>query len=402
VENDLDIPSYSYTPDLVDVNSPATPDSFEYVIITIDSLAPYFDTFVDWMNKKGIRTIVTLVDSIRADYPYGDTISDPAIDDTAGSIRSYLRHAHADCGTAYALLGGSLVPIHPFTDLYFSDLDGDWNFSGGGQPDYCHLDLWVGRLPCLNGEDILNWTEKVLNYEQNPGNGSFAYLTKSYCNQADYQQNWERCQHQNSLFPTYFDTQTVEEYPGPRDPDPTEPWGDSVIQDMNDPRGFITWQHHGKPQVVGILTKTHVPYYPSQWKSVITTYDTSTLSPNGGDEESPGNGLDNLSNKSKYSVLFSTDCDVANYISAHDSNTRSLPEGFLFFKERGGVAFLGAYASLQNVWYDSCRIEQWFFKTLFPRSPQSPIFQVGVCEAVARKKSSFGVRILPRLRNITS
>ena len=207
---------------LLNLTSSGLP-AYEYVIITTSALQPYFNNFITWKARKGINIGVVTVDQIYAKYT-GDYISSHPILDNPGKIRQYLSDAYQQ-GTVFALLAGRYtdVPVRygcPWyyntwtwatalpndfmvpADIYFADFNGDWNLDGNiyyGQtnsndgftqpsplpstsydnPDY-HPEIFVGRIACENGQEILNWTDKVIKYELNPGNGNSAYVANVF------------------------------------------------------------------------------------------------------------------------------------------------------------------------------------------------------------------------------
>ncbi len=156
----------------------------EYVIVTSDEFAPQFQTLADWKTKKGVPTVVRTVPWIDANYPGGC--------DTAERIRLFLKDALASWGTTFALLGGDtdVVPIRYAwtrhyggwsipTDLYYSDLDGNWNDDGDnifgesyvaalapGDSIDLYPDIFVGRAPVADALEVETFIEKTLAYER--------------------------------------------------------------------------------------------------------------------------------------------------------------------------------------------------------------------------------------------
>jgi hypothetical protein len=168
-------------------------DSVEYVIITADSFAAAFQELADWKTKKGIPARVITLDSIYADYTGADN---------AERVRNFIKDANSSWGTIWILLGGqcdyeweeevvprrnvwykrSYVGHYPDedtipSDLYFSDLDGDWNADGDGiygeSSDDVDLysDVFVGRAPVRTVTQAETFVNKVLTYEKNPPSG---------------------------------------------------------------------------------------------------------------------------------------------------------------------------------------------------------------------------------------
>jgi len=168
-------------------------DSAEYVIITVDSFKTAFQELADWKTKKGTPARVVTVDSIYNKYTGRDN---------AEKIRNFIKEVNSSWGTIWILLGGQcdyewgheIVPrrdvwyrhsgINEYpnedtipSDLYFSDLNGDWNADGdviyGESSDEVDLysDVFVGRAPVRTVTQAENFVNKVLTYEKNPPSG---------------------------------------------------------------------------------------------------------------------------------------------------------------------------------------------------------------------------------------
>ncbi len=156
---------------------------FEYLIITSPPLDTVFGRLANWKTKKGVPAVIRTVSWIEANYPGRDRPE---------KIRNYLR-ALPDSGLKWVLLGGDvdIIPcryayamtcsanFHPREDrlpcdLYYSDLDGNWNFDGdtifGEVEDSVDLypDLFVGRAPVNTISEAQAFVNKVLTYEKSP------------------------------------------------------------------------------------------------------------------------------------------------------------------------------------------------------------------------------------------
>jgi hypothetical protein len=166
------------------------PDTIEYVIITVDSLASTFQELADWKTKKGVPAKVVTLDSIYDNYMGADN---------AERIRNFIIDANSSWGTIWVLLGGQcdnewgqeIVPRRNVyyklvdgdeydtipSDLYFSDLDGDWNADGdwvyGESTDDVDLysDVFVGRAPVRTVSQTETFVKKILTYEKRPPSG---------------------------------------------------------------------------------------------------------------------------------------------------------------------------------------------------------------------------------------
>jgi hypothetical protein len=155
---------------------------YDHVIILGNSgFADAFAPLSDWKTAKGVPSTMVSVSWIQARYPGADT---------AEQIRSFIADAHGTWGSVWFLLAGDtdLVPTrrayamtceaggHALEDsigcdAYFADLDGTWNADGdavyGELTDAVDLypEVFVGRAPVRNIDDVNAFVEKVLNYE---------------------------------------------------------------------------------------------------------------------------------------------------------------------------------------------------------------------------------------------
>ncbi len=158
----------------------------EYVIITTEEYEPHFQPIADWKTKKGVPSVIRTVSWINANYPGGC--------DTAERIRLFIRDAFASWGTTYVLLAGdtNIVPtrytystyyggVEFVTDLYYSDLDGNWNGDGDsvfgegyngplapGDSLDLYPDIFVGRAPVGTLIEAETFVNKTLAYVANP------------------------------------------------------------------------------------------------------------------------------------------------------------------------------------------------------------------------------------------
>ncbi|KPL04328.1 MAG: hypothetical protein AMJ90_01095 [candidate division Zixibacteria bacterium SM23_73_2] len=172
VENPSDLPALSQVPN-------QTGGTHEYLIITHFNLDTSFQRLADWKKKKGIRTQIRNTLWIQNNYP-GDNLAE--------RIRNYIKIAYQDSGCVWVLLGGdtqiiperiAYIEFQSITeeipsDLYYSDLDGTWDYNGNniyGEPeDSLDLlpDVFVGRAPVSSVEQVQNFINKVFTYEKNP------------------------------------------------------------------------------------------------------------------------------------------------------------------------------------------------------------------------------------------
>lgn len=171
--------------------APPAPDdntdyNFDYLIIAPKYfMFNGFDRLAQWKTTKGIRTKVLLLDSINSKYT-GSTLQTrikKAIKDyyvkSSGRLEYVLLAADVDkiptlmCYGEVVAQGDTIRDYIP-TDYYYSCLeDIDWDKNGNGiygeLSDSISLipDVAVSRIP-LNREDISEYIDRLLLYEQSP------------------------------------------------------------------------------------------------------------------------------------------------------------------------------------------------------------------------------------------
>ena len=158
----------------------------DMVIITAADQASEYQRLADFKNLMGIRTEVRDLDWVRANYPEGVDLQE--------TVRMFITDAVSKWGTTYILLGADheVLPVrYGFSssyggefipaDLYYSDLDGNWDADGDGtfgegwvtpvlSGDQLDLypDVWTGRLPSANPAQAQVMIDKTLAYQETP------------------------------------------------------------------------------------------------------------------------------------------------------------------------------------------------------------------------------------------
>jgi hypothetical protein len=354
VQNKIDLPLAASFPPVI--SSPKITDGIpspEYLIITSGAIAPGFYPFLEWKNQKGVPTDLALIEDILA----STSGSDPA-----EQLRNYLIQAYND-GVRWVLLGGDedVVPIRylypgnvggyipelslqQISDMYYSDLTGDWDLDGDGvwgesyhdSPDI-YPELYVGRVPARAPEQAQIWSAKAIMYEKNPGNGDASYLLKALFVCSDQMRDYGQHYDLADLLPDHFlyDVNRLEEMPSGGAPSPTGPYGDEVINVMNEGWGFVSNLNHGSPEWYG--TKSNYYNYYG-WSGV-----WGTIVP----EWSRCGGLVQLTTFNQPAVHYSISCDLGaidfdkGILSPHPyATTYTYAEAYLF-EPGGGIAFLG-------------------------------------------------------------
>ncbi|HVP37406.1 MAG TPA: C25 family cysteine peptidase [Terriglobales bacterium] len=328
-----------------------TTDQPIYLIITSEELKNSFLPLIEWKTQKGLRAKIVTTDSI-ASTCNGIDLQE--------KIRNFLIQTYPQ-GLLWVLLGGdgevvpfryayhanasSSIPItdQQICDLYYADMDGDWDKDGDGvygeptddSPDL-FPELFVGRAPVKTPEEADIFVQKIINYEKNPGSGDYSFLKKALWISSDQMRDWDTVgQHtlvsQNVDQGFYQDLQSLVEAPSGSAENPSSPTGSNCIEVLNKGWGIIGVFAHGKSN--GFVASSNLL---NQWpKSYV--YSDSNID--------DGNGhLNNLNNGNKLGIMYSISCDQ----TALDVETEPalgtppcIGKNFLTLKDRGAVAFLG-------------------------------------------------------------
>ncbi len=374
---------------------------YEYVVVTSEALAPAFEPLVEWKCRKGLDAGIVTMEYIRENYT-GDEIS--GIYDDAGKLRQFLYESYLH-GTVYVLLGGDkdVVPIRygyngddiP-TDLYFADFNGDWDVNGdnryGGLNDNVDYmqEVYIGRILCSNGNEVNNWIEKALIYEQNPGLGDYSYLKKVLLTEADQMQQANRgmgvlshmpnTEHYTIFRETYND---VANYQSPETPQ--HPTGPEVWEEFNKNYGFVSFMGHGSIANVGIATKGFNEY-KDYYVHRLYIYDNALEKDSIFETEySNGGSLSNMRNYNYPNINYSMSCDNLDYEYIENDSThirgnfgKYCTSGY----RAGSVAFLGNtkagyVGGSYDLFYDFCDLVN------------DSVFSLGIAEYLSKIRTSF-------------
>lgn len=209
-------------PEAAETYSTATPklrpasvnasESYDYIIITDQTLNSSFQPLINSKILKGLNATTVLVEDILTDPDYfcdgtfGDGCAS-TFNDTAARIRNFIKDAYSNWGIEYVLLGGDveiipnrnfygIVDTDPITvrqipaDLYYAGLDGSWdndndtvwgegfydqgpeNATAGDEADF-FAEVYVGRAPVNSQIEATNFVNKTLWYEQHSDDSYF-------------------------------------------------------------------------------------------------------------------------------------------------------------------------------------------------------------------------------------
>jgi hypothetical protein len=175
--------------------------SYDYVLITDDSLANAAQPLVNWRNQHGIAARLITTSYIYSHYGGSNN---------AERIRNFIIDAYNNWGIKYVVLGGdaeiipavniwppSVVNVLPpsaytityntYSDYYYAGLDGNWDKNGNGVLGEIYVEfpffplpipvivdeadwfpeVYVGRLPVSNSDEMSTVVNKIINYEAN-------------------------------------------------------------------------------------------------------------------------------------------------------------------------------------------------------------------------------------------
>jgi hypothetical protein len=352
----------------------------EYVIITNDTLAEAFEDLAQFRNATGISSGVALTDSIYERY---------AGVDKPEKIKNYLKDFHQS-GGRYVLFGGDniIVPVRYVyyyntsappsnayylmpSDLYYADLDGQWEVDGDGvwgeptddTPDLVP-ELVVGRLPLRKVESAEKYISKLINYATDPGNGDFDYLTKSLFFSSDEMRDYPADgQHgviaQELPEHIYVDTVSGVEALSGKDPSPINDNGQTCINTISEGFGFIHIIAHGR--IDGFIVKSSG--YGNAPSSMILTAQ----------HEYNHGSVGNIEKNDKSSLYYSLACAVGGFDLDSvngDPTDWSLVERLIAAEASGAVGMV-AYSRWGWV-YSSYFLQKSFTKNLYGQANGNP------------------------------
>lgn len=303
--------------DVLETESPRMRTNISYLIISNPPVDTIFQRLADWKTKKGIPAQVRTVNWILANY---------SGEDNAARIRNYIKTL-PDSNIQYVLLGGDtyMIPCrfaYAMTcsafiwnredslpcDLYYADLQGDWNFDGDGLygevEDSIDLypDLMVGRAPVSSIAEAQSFVDKILTYEKNPPHD---YLDNALLLAEILWQNpfTDQAVHKNRMeaesFPPNLVVTKLYETLGNEN-------RQAVMAAIRDGQNLINHDGHGSSNVMGVGS------------GYLNTID-----------------LDTITNAPKCGIIFSLGCWTAAF------DLTCIAEGWMNNLNGGGVAFVG-------------------------------------------------------------
>lgn len=161
-----------------------TMGGYELLVITPQQWVSHFDEYVEFYEARGLRTHVTALEDIIANYDGRDD---------AEKMRTYIAQEYENEGIMMVLLGGdsNVVPWRALycyvsdeyqdnlpADMYFVCLDGTWDDDNDGiwgeiGEDDLLPELGIGRMAFNNETQFNNIMHKTFEYQANPVLGEF-------------------------------------------------------------------------------------------------------------------------------------------------------------------------------------------------------------------------------------
>ncbi len=299
-------------------------DTYDYVIITIDSLTSSIQDLVDWEESKGRSVNVVTTSWIDSNYDGYDL---------AEKIRNFLRDKYpsSEWGILDVCIIGHYddVPMRrcaqdlgygmPETDYYYAELslpdneswdaDGDHLYGENSDPIDFTAEINVGRIPWSESSTVSHICNKSVEYEQNNDTefkknilllGAFfwsdtdnAVLMEAKVDQ-DWMSDWNMTRMYEEGYSTYESDYNLN-YDNVK-----SVWSEGKY-------AFVNWAGHGSP------TSCHIMY--SKGSAFVTTDTCSYL------------------NDSYPAIIFADAC------SNSDTDHLNIGQAML---EQGGVGFLGS------------------------------------------------------------
>lgn len=337
--------------------------NYPYLIITTDSLLNSVRRIAALKRQKGYEVKVISLTNV-LNHPHaceGDIVKKNdttyvVTNDDAGKVRQYLKYCFKYYGTKYVFLVGSNIPYrtidiyHPSsqyipnlpTDLYYSDLNGDWSTPIKISNIDMYFDIYVGRLLAKGEQQINNYAEKLYRYELNPGNGDYDYLNRIFYYEGLDMQDDNEVNYINGKYKFLFSDSThIKESLNNKFPS-----GSDIINVLNTRKmGYLSILNHAGPS--GFMTygfRHHyendtINYYLWAIDSIHLIYNDYIYNK----DNHINNGLNNLSNKWYPNICYSIGCTTMPYntVQGYENVNINIGESFTTGKDYGGPAFLG-------------------------------------------------------------
>lgn len=312
--------------------------SIPYLIVTTPELKHSVRRIAALKRQKGYNVKVVTMDEVLSSPFSGNgdlfgqgRFSHLAYSDDAGKLRQFLKNYYQIYGTKYVLLAGDLPyriiqgpEFLMLTDLYYSDLSANWLTMDTTDR---YPELFVGRIVANHigsnhVEQINNYTEKLLRYELNPGEGDYSYLRKAFFSEGRDQDFIGILDTVKSVLGSIFPNQVI--INDSANNNSGYPTGTNIIDTLrSNPVGFMCIYNHGD------TARTRVYGDDNQGRGYFLYAIKKTNS---------GNGLNYLRNKRHPMICYSPACVT---IPFDRKDTLTFGESFITGKNYGGPVYIG-------------------------------------------------------------
>ncbi len=263
----------------------------DYVIITDETLWNEAKRFGDYKIDNGLEVQVINATAIYSEFGSGDS-----------GIKAFLEYAYNswELSPTYLLLVGDAdkIPVHYYPGTFSADIASDYYYSLLDGND-TFPEIFVGRFPASDPDELALMLNKTMQYEQNPPEGMWRKNALMVAHPQSAPGKYQQCKEEicNGIMPG-FDYTAIKVYPfeGGTKQD--------VIDAINNGVSIVNYRGHGGVEVWGN------PYIDNS-------------------------DVDSLRNGDKLPVVFSIAC----WNSKIDHSTDCIGERWM---KNGAVAHLGA------------------------------------------------------------
>jgi hypothetical protein len=155
------------------------PNTIDYLIISIDQFLDELQPLVNWKSQRGLMVNIETIEIISLKYE-GISLTE--------KIRTCVQDYYLNNETNWVVLAGGeyIIPTKSLSvdgvtvscDNYYGNLDNNWLNSDSEINSIVNGTEWepevfVGRLPADNEQQMNNLVQKIIDYEKNPPIGSW-------------------------------------------------------------------------------------------------------------------------------------------------------------------------------------------------------------------------------------
>ena len=312
-----------------------------YLILVPENLKDAVSGIRDWKKQKGYDVTVQTIEGILALSQYKINENGKCFDKEA-SVREWMKDFYTQNGGFYCLIVGDFrtsAPIRKFksslsdlsdpndsdydpSDNYFADLVSDWSFTKDSSGIYSRYvssssfspTVPVGRLLCVDSEDIGYFTRKLIIYELYPGLGDSSYLNRALLQRHNGSVVWNS----QNLFESFKVSKvtTLTDNCADKFSD-LRPFSKDVLEEINQ-CGIYSMQNHGGPIGMTLASssdgKNRYLIAKKKYRLLFERYSHDAT------------GLDELTNFTKPAIMYSLACDVAPFDNIFYSELSTLNE----------------------------------------------------------------------------